>query len=292
MPAACGELVQGAIGSQDFLVSCPIDLYNEVTVNLYPCSRSNFCERKRCREYGKNWSKAHRAVERALKMWAAEQWTASLEIRSSIPIGKGMASSTADIAAAVAATALALGREPEPEEIARLAVEIEPTDSTIFPALTVFDHRHGRFHASLGTPPPLQVVVVDWGGRIDTEAYNRTFDLADKTRRQGPFVAEALGLIQSGIEEQRGDLIAAGASLSAFLHQSILYKPHLGALAAMAREHGALGVTVAHSGTVAGFLFERIEERAARRLYDILASIYPQLSYMGTYRLIGGGLQW
>ena len=28
-PATCGELIQGAIDGQDFLVNCPIDLFSE-----------------------------------------------------------------------------------------------------------------------------------------------------------------------------------------------------------------------------------------------------------------------
>ncbi|MBI4506101.1 MAG: GHMP kinase, partial [Chloroflexi bacterium] len=36
LPGTCGELVQGAIGGQPFLVSCPIDVYARVAVELAP----------------------------------------------------------------------------------------------------------------------------------------------------------------------------------------------------------------------------------------------------------------
>ena len=54
----------------------------------------------------------------------------SLNIKSQIPVGKGMASSTADIGATIKATLSMLNKTLTGEEISKLAVKIEATDST------------------------------------------------------------------------------------------------------------------------------------------------------------------
>ncbi len=51
-----------------------------------------------------------------------------------------MASSTADIAATAVATAHHLGHLLDEPTLARLCVALEPTDSTLFRQLTLFDH--------------------------------------------------------------------------------------------------------------------------------------------------------
>lgn len=80
-------------------------------------------------------------------------------------IAKGMASSTAEVAASIEATALALGKEINKSDVARIALSIEPTDGCFFPGIVLFDHREGKLYESLGNPPPLDTLVLDFGGR-------------------------------------------------------------------------------------------------------------------------------
>ncbi len=63
-----------------------------------------------------------------------------ITLHSTIPVAKGMASSTADIAATAVATAHHLGHLLDEPTLARLCVALEPTDSTLFRQLTLFDH--------------------------------------------------------------------------------------------------------------------------------------------------------
>ena len=63
----------------------------------------------------------------------------SLNINSQIPVGKGMASSTADIGATIKATLSMLGKSLTGEEISKLAVKIEATDSLLLNRHSIFN---------------------------------------------------------------------------------------------------------------------------------------------------------
>ena len=89
-----------------------------------------------------------------------------------------------------------------------------------------------------------------------------------------------LGLLRRAVERQDAALLGRVATASTLIMQRHRPKRHMPELLRLAKEAGALGVQVAHSGTVAGFLFEpgagaaeRIEfARAGLRRLDLLAS--------------------
>jgi len=224
-----------------------------------------------------------------------------LRILSDLPRAKGMASSTADIAATVCALAQALGKRLEPWEVARIALSVEPSDSLMFPGLALFDHRSGRVYEDLGPAPPLEVVVLDFGGTVDTLTYNRHYR-ADLLRGMVAEHQEALAAVKAGLRRgnladiggaatlQRGNLadIGGAATLSARAHQRILYKPQLETVIGLAREVGALGVNVAHSGTVIGVLFDPAQADGPA-LAAYLAAHLPGLESISLNRMVGGG---
>ncbi|MCY3732835.1 MAG: GHMP kinase, partial [Chloroflexi bacterium] len=72
--------------------------------------------------------KAVQAVALTLDRFGLDGLDVDLSLDSPIPRGKGMASSTADIVASVAATGAALGRATDAELEADIALMIEPSD--------------------------------------------------------------------------------------------------------------------------------------------------------------------
>jgi L-threonine kinase len=182
-------------------------------------------------------------------------WGGWLRLLDELPRGRGYGSSTADIGAALFALGQALGKKMAPEAVARLAVGVEPSDSSIFPDLTLFDHRGGSFHESLGPVPPLSVVVIDPGGEVDTLAFNRV-DRCDALRRLAHQHREAFVLLRQGLEGREWEAVGEAATLSASLHQAILPSPLLEPVLALAEEVRALGVCRAHSGTLLGLLLD------------------------------------
>ena len=89
---------------------------------------------------------------------------------------------------------------------------------------------------------------------------------------------------------RRGNLadIGYGATLSARVHQRILYKPQLETVIGLAREVEALGVNVAHSGTVIGVLLDPAHANDLATAAYLLAHL-PGLESISLHRIVGGG---
>jgi L-threonine kinase len=184
-----------------------------------------------------------------------------LEVDCPLPPSKGFGTSTADVAGAIAATAAAAGARVDPADVARLAVSVEPSDSTMFPGLALFDHRGASLAESLGATPPLLVAVLEFEGTVDTLDFNARLDLASLRGAEREH-ARAVDLLRAGLRAGRLELIGQAATLSARTNQRVLPKDHLEEVIELAEAAGALGVCAAHSGTALGGLFVP-EERAS-----------------------------
>jgi len=309
VPCTCGELVQGIRGDEPFLVSCPIDLYSRVTaiVGYRPASASSG-EPSASQEwvgvaepgmmepppdendpYGRATVKARMAAEATLALLGWRGVPFSLRIERPLPPSKGFGTSTADVVGAVAATAAAIGRRLQPEAMAHIAVSVEPSDSTMFPGLAIFDHRSGRRWEPLGNPPPLLIAVLEMDGEVDTQDYNARLDLA-ALRSLEPEHRMALDLLREGLRTGRLEMIGRAASASARANQRLLPKPYLEEIIAMGERFGALGVCVAHSGTAVGVLFGPDARNSAARLVAAATSggiTRPRRAWIS--RLAAGG---
>ncbi|MCR4418797.1 MAG: GHMP kinase [Clostridia bacterium] len=282
VPGCCGELVEGLLGDHDFLISCPVNLVSVVTVRLTEGRPGRI-------EVPPGKEKTRKAVGATLRYLGRAEAGARVEIVSSLPPGKGMGSSSADVCAAIAATALALGRRLDYAELARLAVSVEPTNSTFLPGLALFDHLQARFFRLLGPPPAMAVLAVDCGGEVDTLAFNRRPDLRELRRRARPLTSRALRLIGLGLRQADPRLVARGATLSAWANQRILPQPLFRPLLRWALARGAWGVNVAHSGTVAGVLLDP-HRPDVERLVDELAASFPGIERVYWLQMVPGGV--
>lgn len=247
IPGTCGELVQGTYGGSPSLISCPIERYSIADVRLSTA---------RGWTVSRDAAKVRSALRIALHQFGKSAIGGHVRIHSRLPRGRGYASSTADIGAALFALYQALGVPPTPEEIARIAVAIEPTDSTLFPGLALWDHRSGNHILDLGPAPNVSVVVIDPGGIVDTGDFNRR-DHAAALRELETDHATAFNLVIHGIRRNELEALGEGATLSATAHQRILANPLLEPALRLARTEGALGICRAHSGTLIGLLVDR-----------------------------------
>ncbi len=96
-----------------------------------------------------------------------------ITLHSTIPVAKGMASSTADIAATAVATAHHLGHLLDEPTLARLCVALEPTDSTLFRQLTLFDHNTAATQIACPPPPALDLLVLESPLTLRTTDYHQ-----------------------------------------------------------------------------------------------------------------------
>lgn len=277
VPGSCGELVQGVSKGTNFLITCPIDRYSTIELSS-------------CRETVKAGPvKVELALEKTFRYLNTEPAGYQVRLFSELPRGKGMASSSADISAACQAAALWSGQKLSADEIADIALSIEPTDGVFYPGIVMFDHLFGQLRQPLGMPPVLEVLVLDAGGEIDTLQFNRRQDLQRLNEAKEEQTSQAADWVRQGIQAGDIELIGRGATLSALANQSILPKPCLPEVIAIAQSFGSVGVNVAHSGTVLGILFPPALREFQAGCLQAVRRICPAVRYLTTAKLIAGG---
>lgn len=277
-PGSCGELVQGMVGNEYFLVTCPISVFANLTV----VENDSFITAPP--------PKVMRALEILRRQYDIQGPMPGLQINSALPKGKGMASSSADIAAALAAVGCWFAIPLSIEEISRIAVEVEPTDAVFVQGIVRYGHCTGEILQRYGSPPALDILVFDTGGDVDTLTFNRRGDLAELNRLKEPEILAALQLLEQGFMQGDAALIGQAATLSAQANQRILPKRELDKLVTIGNEYGAVGVNVAHSGTVIGILLP--PGAAIEGCRSAVMKYCPTVEYLCKTHLIGGGLQW
>jgi L-threonine kinase len=246
-PGTCGEWVQGARNGIPFLVDCPIDRFSEAKVSL---SR-----------YTTGWdlptekTKVFQALELLKRDLSLPKLSGKVEFSQQLPEGKGMASSTADITAAASAVLIALGENPVPEYLARLALQIEPSDSVMFSGISEIEHVEGRRHQVLGPPLPALFLALDWGGIVDTKAFNARPELSEHYRRSENIIRKAYRMAKEGIEQSDLEKLAAAGTISARCNLEINPKSFFEPFLVWVRQRGGLGLITAHSGTLLAGVF-------------------------------------
>jgi L-threonine kinase len=256
----CGELVQGQFcNGDDFLVTLPVNMWSEICLELDFDSSA-------VQSMPASKEKAKLAVRKTLDHLGFPSLGAKFYVTSEIPEGKGMASSTADIVAACRATAQALGQDLSSEEISRIAISIEPSDGIMYPGVACYNHRRGELIEHLGNLPPTAILAVDLGGLVDTLCFNRI--PKNYSAEELEMLAQAYELVRVGMCEQSLEKIGMAATMSAQVNQRLLPKPRLETLIEISAKYNAYGVCIAHSGTVAGLLFEQGKDESLENARD------------------------
>jgi L-threonine kinase len=209
----------------------------------------------------------------------------AVEVLSELPLGKGMASSTAEIGSAVAVVATLMQIEISAKEIAEIALRIEPTDGVLFDEIVLFDHVAGSRLETIGSPPPIEIIVLEPDETVDTIAFNKVKQVG---RIDETAVDEAIEMAKEGINSFDLKLIGQAAMLSARLNQRLLFKPELEDIIELTKRRGALGVNVAHSGSVIGIL---VESGFAKKLLDKISHFIPKSWDAYVVSMIGGGVR-
>jgi L-threonine kinase len=279
-PGTCGELVQGFVDGQDFLVNCPVDLYSRAA--LTPSGEVGL----QLEQPGKH-GKVARAVEVVCRSCNVDA-NHRLVVDSQIPRGKGMASSTADITAALEAFCRSQSLTLSDRQFAQVLAQVEPSDCVHFPGIAHLNHLTGELFEVLPAPQGLRVLVVDCGGEVDTVSFNRERAREVYGDNRSTIVA-ALALLKLGL--RTGDLraVAHAATLSAELSQRILFKAPFRRLLERSIAHGALGVNCAHSGTVLGILYREADRLGASLRSLVETHFKSSLRFVGDHRIIAGG---
>ena len=275
-PGSCGEFIQGYANVYSFMVTCPINRYSyaysgfDGTGDILP-------------------DKAAEAVKRTLVYLKRPDTIVPIRLKSYIPRGKGLASSTADISAVCQATALSVGEILSPRELATIALSIEPSDATFFEGIVEFDYRDGKVIREMGHCPDMQILIYDCGGEVDTMSFNNRKDLISLQKSNQTEIEKAMSFLVEGLKNQSLEVIGKAATISAFANQKILFKKPLEDFYTRGSALGGKGVICAHSGTVLGLIVAPGADIEAIRTkikdYDL------GVFYLDTVRLTNQGMQ-
>lgn len=247
-PASCGEFVQGVLDNEEYLSSYAINLFSVATLE----------EGKEIFNLGP--SKSRRAMELVFENFnipVDETKNISLNIKSQIPVGKGMASSTADIGATIKATLSMLNKTLTGEEISKLAVKIEATDSLLLNQHSIFNPLTADIKKYLGGIHDAKVVILEPNDILDTKSIRMTPNYKMYKMQNKEIIKKSFELLDEGLAKNDLNLIGKACTYSGLANENIHKKPFLEKIIDVSDKYGCYGVNIAHSGTVVGILMHK-----------------------------------
>ncbi|MCT4593023.1 MAG: cobalamin biosynthesis protein [Anaeromicrobium sp.] len=281
-PASCGELIQGIIGDGEKLISYGVELYTHIKLKE---------EIKKVRHESLN--KCYRALEKTLDYFNEDKSileNINVYKESQIPIGKGMASSTADMAAAVVALSSMINKEITEEELAQICVCVEPTDSTIFKELTLFDHLNGRKIKNFSWIPNVSVLILEPSHILETQKFRKLDYNYLRNKNKGK-IEKAYDTFIKAYENKDIYLLGKASEYSALANEIILKKNKLNEIIDLSTKFGCAGVNIAHSGTVVGVLYEDSKVDGDKLLFSFKKSFNREYEKIYTTKLVEGGVR-
>ncbi|MDP2357033.1 MAG: kinase [Beijerinckiaceae bacterium] len=234
--------------------------------------------------------KAARAAELTLEFTQRQGSGGLLFLGNDSPEGWGLGSSTTDVVSTIRAVADAFSISLSSDEVARIAVKAEvASDSIMYADAVLFAQREGYVIESYDRElPPMEIVGFNTDptfAGIDTLLHppaNYSWDEIEAFR-------PLRGLLKRGIFDQDPNLIGKVATESARLNQKFLPKPRFADILQLGEEIGAVGVQVAHSGSVVGIIFDPVDNQLTRKMAKAVAAL-RQLGFPACHRFRVGAI--
>lgn len=240
-----GELLQGVgRNNQDFLVTLPINRFSTVQFLSVPQQpKLTVSPSQKC--------KAERLAMLILEHYRLPTGGV-LELESNLPVGKGLASSSADLVAVARAIDNCFRLHMPIELLQHFLRQIEPTDGVMYEEIVAFYHRDVSLCKCLGLLPKLAIVGIDEGGEVNTVEFNKhPKQVSEEEKEEYDLLLEK---IAQAIREQDLRTVGEIALRSALLNQKYHKKRYFEQMRDICWQIGGLGVVAAHSGTYLGVL--------------------------------------
>ena len=281
-PASCGEFVQGIIDDEEYLCSYAIDMYSKVYIE------------EKLVDINLGRYKSRLAIEKVFEKFnLPKKYTKniSLNINSKIPVGKGMASSTADIGDTIKATLSLIDKDLSSEEISKLAAEIEPTDSIFIDKNSIFNPLNGTVIKYLGNLTNAKVVILEPNKVLDTMKIRLRQDYNKLKVENKEVIKKSFALLEEGLKKNNLSLVGEACTLSSLANENIEKKEYLNEIIKISKKYGAYGVNIAHSGTVVGILIDKYMND--KKMIDALceSNINSVYNKIYTQNIINGGIK-
>lgn len=254
-----GELLQGPVlhrGRLEIgLISLPLPRYSSMQFEPGAASRhhDDLPDKPRCRAAVALYLQQH-----GLRL-PPGRWRHDSELAP----GKGMASSTADLVATIRCLDQLFGRVSSSADIIAVLRPLERSDSVFLDHYALYLSERQVLLQRFAHAPRLHACYADEGGTVATAAVTARLHAHYATHRHA--YGRNLQQMQDAFATADDAAIARCASVSAVLGQDVLPKQHLAELQRQQGRFGAVGIVVAHTGSLIGYLFLQSPPPAQRR---------------------------
>ena len=244
--ASFGEIIQGRKSDgTDFLVTIPIDLWS--ICNLKVMERHGpvavHCELE----------KSKKVAEVILsKLDIATGYELHISFNRNIPVGKSLSSSTADMLSTLRALQEVFGFLLRPKAVSAIFREIEPHDGIMYKSSVIYNHRKGLLLEDLDYIPAFKIIVLDFGGNVDSVAYNKELSFSEDISQKYDTLYQEC---QKAYEKKDDHRIARCATKSLQINLETNNDPLRASVLKHYRDFGATGAINTHSGTCVGLIY-------------------------------------
>ncbi|MEU7208862.1 hypothetical protein AB0B06_10685 [Streptomyces sp. NPDC044989] len=203
---------------------------------------------------------------------------------SELPVGVGMASSTADIVATLRCLFRVFSLPYDMDVVLGILTDIERADSVFLDEFALYLSGRHQVVRRLGRDVGFHTAYVMEPGTVDTAAVTPL--LLDHYRRRDEEYQRCLTDLLKGFDSGDPVAVARAATCSAALSQEVLPKATFGSLQAHRERFGADGVFVAHTGCLVGYLFV---SRPGAHVKSELSTFFHSLGHQCTFAQGGYG---
>jgi uncharacterized protein involved in propanediol utilization len=217
-------------------------------------------------------AKSQQAVRLFCSHYGVELPTGRWEVFSELEVGKGMASSTADVVATLRCLFRVFNLDYDQRLVIDILSRIERADSIFLDEFVLYLSGRHRIIHRFGSRIGMFTCYSVENAIIDTESL--TEQLLAHYRRHSAAYQECLEKTIQAFQVGDVGAIAACSTRSAELSQLVVPKQNFDAIADRRQDFRADGLFVAHTGSVVGYLFK---ERPDRTLMDEISSFFREL---------------
>ncbi|GAB3225875.1 kinase [Glycomyces halotolerans] len=278
-----GELLQGYVGEREtwrhFLVTAPV---------------TEKWARARV-EFGRGGEPTVDPPDRtlALRMLAAlcdraglDAAGARLTIESTIPVGRGMASSTADVMATARALQLAFPGRIDEADIRACAREIEYGDEVLSFGISSCHQREHERVRTYETDLRLLVLGIDEGYEVSTDLLHEQLTEVEIHALE---YARLWDEIDTALRESDPAAVGRVATRSAELFNDVNPKKTWSMMTEIGAASESLGIVAAHSGSVIGLLFTGHDPDHARKIVSASRALAAEQFPVNLFSIADGG---
>ncbi|CKJ40898.1 GHMP family kinase ATP-binding protein [Streptococcus pneumoniae] len=179
-----------------------------------------------------------------------------IELTSNIRETKGYGSSTVDICCIISVISKTFALNITEDKMAKIAQKIEKaSDSTMYiDKCILFQQREAIVKKEYTHKLP-KMIIVGVDTDVNSKVITSDLEVPDYSLEEKKMLNQALRYFEESLLTESVDSLGEAATISAKINQKYLKKPKFKELLEIKNKSAALGLQIAHSGTLAGLIF-------------------------------------